>query len=41
VKESAVIRRQELIKFIGTVKILSELSNDEKEKLADCFVKEK
>jgi len=30
-----------LISFLGTVKILSELSDDEKEKLADCFQKEK
>jgi len=30
-----------LITFLGTVKILSELSDDEKEKLADCFQKEK
>lgn len=41
VKESAIHRRQELISFLGTVKILSELSDDEKEKLADCFQKEK
>lgn len=40
VKESSINRRKELISFLGTVKGLSELTDDEKEKLADCFVKE-
>lgn len=40
VKDSAVRRRQELIEFLGQVSILSEISAEEKEKLADCFTKE-
>jgi len=40
VKDSAVRRRQELIDFLGSVNTLSELSQSEREKLADCFTKE-
>lgn len=40
VKDSAIRRRQELIEFLGSVSVLSEVSQDEKEKLADCFAKE-
>lgn len=40
VRDSAIRRRQELIEFLGTVSILSEVSSEEKEKLADCFTKE-
>lgn len=40
VKECSILRRNELISFLGTVNILSELNDSEKEKLADCFLKE-
>jgi len=40
IRDSAIRRRQELIEFLGTVSLLSEISAEEKEKLADCFTKE-
>lgn len=39
-KDNAIRRRQELIEFLGSVNVLSEVTQEEKEKLADCFHKE-
>jgi len=33
-------RRVDLLNFINTIVILQELNNTEREKLADCFVKQ-
>jgi len=33
-------RRVDLLNFINTIAILQELNNNEREKLADCFIKQ-
>lgn len=39
VKDASMRRRINLLEFINSVSILSELNNNEREKLADCFTK--